>query len=477
MTHYQPTPSKRTRPLVQLLIVTMIAATIVAIIACSGEQPQPTPTPQATDESPMHTIDAMAQEIADLQDKAAEPSNEDHSPIQTIEAMASQIATLQTKATATPQTTDKKPMQTIDAMAQEIKALQTKAAVPTETAEPDETEHSAQLEPNEAPATLQPTPPPATEVIIPTRSGPGICNRSPAIQEAILLTLKATSCRTVTEAELYRIQCFRNIRHECENPHLRWGKAEPRPGDFAGLVNLRYLETLTTSPIRPNTFAGSSITNLKLTALSIDKGAFQGAQIESLELHTEGIPSRGTLPASLKHLQITTTAPLEPMTGNEFEDLINLEWLTIHIRRAEGREEFQKLHKGEDADSIEITFTLPAQMTHKNTKLRGIQIAAVNHGDSSRAAHITVDDSLFAHLTELEYLAIGNLKTANHLSGNPPLSLNTRSPLHQYLNDPSIGKKDYSNADTHQEYVTRDWIEWEYGESIYAKTQDSEPPW
>ena len=419
MTRYQATPSKRTRTTAQLLIAAMTAAVIVATTACSGEQPQPTATPQATDERPMQTIDAMAHEIA---------------------------------------------------------ALQTKAAVPTETAEPDEPEHTPQLQPNEPPESPQPTPPPTT-VIIPTPSGPGICNRSPAIQEAILLTLKATSCRTVTEAELYRIQCFRNIRHDCENPRLSWRKAEPRPGDFSGLVNLRNLETRTISPIRPNTFAGSSITNLKLTAPSIDKGAFQGAQIESLELHTEGIPSKGTLPASLKHLQISTTAALEPMTGNEFEDLINLEWLTIDIKRAEGREEFQKLHKGKDADSIEITFTLPAQMTHKNTKLRGIHINAYNHGGSSRAAHITVDDSLLAHLTELEYLYIQNLKTAKHLSGNPPLSLNTRSPLHHYLNDPSISEKDYSNADTQQEHDTRDWIEWEYGETIYAKTQDSEPPW
>ena len=61
MTHYQSTASKRTRTTVQLLIVAMTAAVIIAVTACSGEQPQPTARPQTTDERPAQTIEAMAQ--------------------------------------------------------------------------------------------------------------------------------------------------------------------------------------------------------------------------------------------------------------------------------------------------------------------------------------------------------------------------------------------------------------------------------
>ena len=73
MTRYQSTPSKRIRTTVRLLMVAMTAAVIVAIIACSGEQPPPTHRPQTENRSPIQTIEALAAEIAALQTKAAQP--------------------------------------------------------------------------------------------------------------------------------------------------------------------------------------------------------------------------------------------------------------------------------------------------------------------------------------------------------------------------------------------------------------------
>ena len=67
MTRYQSTPSNGTRIMVQLLIVAMTAAVIVAITACSGEQPPPTHRPQTEHRSPNQTIEAMAAEMAALQ--------------------------------------------------------------------------------------------------------------------------------------------------------------------------------------------------------------------------------------------------------------------------------------------------------------------------------------------------------------------------------------------------------------------------
>ena len=77
MTRYQPTASKRTPTILQLLIVTMTATVIAAITACSGEQHQPNAQPQTTDERPTQTIEAMGQEIVVLQ-------TTDERPVQTI---------------------------------------------------------------------------------------------------------------------------------------------------------------------------------------------------------------------------------------------------------------------------------------------------------------------------------------------------------------------------------------------------------
>ena len=144
-----PSTTQRTRTLLQTLLAAATAAIIIAVAACSEQQPQPT---------------------------------------------------------ARPQTTDERPMQTIDAMAQEIAALQTKAAVPAETDEPDEPENTAQLEPSEAPETPETaTPPTSTPMVIPTPSGPGICGRSPEIQLAIINTLEISLCQAITAPELFRI--------------------------------------------------------------------------------------------------------------------------------------------------------------------------------------------------------------------------------------------------------------------------------
>lgn len=69
MTRHTYTASKKTRTIAQLLMVTMAAAVIVAITACSGEQPPPTHRPQTEDRSPIQTM----AEMAALQTQAAQP--------------------------------------------------------------------------------------------------------------------------------------------------------------------------------------------------------------------------------------------------------------------------------------------------------------------------------------------------------------------------------------------------------------------
>ena len=149
MTHYQSTTSKRTRTIVQLLIMAMTATVIVAITACQGEQPPPTSRPQRVDPSPMQTIEAMALQMA---------------------------------------------------------ALQTKVVESGETAGDDREER---VEPSATaiwPATEEPSAAPTpAKAVIPTPSSHDICGRSPTVQKEILTTLRSPSCSIINEAELFRI--------------------------------------------------------------------------------------------------------------------------------------------------------------------------------------------------------------------------------------------------------------------------------
>ena len=108
MIRYRSTASKRTRTIVQLLIVAMTAALIVAITACSGEQPQPTHRPQTGDRSPAQTIEAMVSEIAALQTQAAQPrdTDADDQPRPT-ENPAKAMAPATTTHETTPSQTDR----------------------------------------------------------------------------------------------------------------------------------------------------------------------------------------------------------------------------------------------------------------------------------------------------------------------------------------------------------------------------------
>ena len=212
MTRYQSTASKRTLPIPQLLIAAMTAAFIIAATACSGEQPPPTRHPQTGDQS---------------------------------------------------------PAQTMEAMAQEIEVLQTKAAVPTEPAEPDNPDnpddprHTVQPALTITPATPQPTVPP-TRVVIPTPSGPGICGRSPEVQQVILDTLRTSSCRLISNEELYRITSLSKTQFDTL-----------RPGDLAGLVNLEGLSITGNEPLPAGAFAGASIEKLNINDTHLSPRAFQ----------------------------------------------------------------------------------------------------------------------------------------------------------------------------------------------------------
>ena len=168
-------------------------------------------------------------------------------------------------------------------------------------------------------------------------------------------------------------------------------------------------------------------------------------------------------------------APQSPMQGDELEHLVNLNQFQLTLYGFNDYNELQETYKGKDSDEIELTFTLPSELLQKNTELKGIWLNAKVHGGNSNYAAISLDESSIANLTEIESLTIEYLETRNHISGNPPLTLNPQSPLNDYLYGPRIRKTDDSKAHYRQEGDTEDWTQWNYGESIHVKTPDYKP--
>ena len=303
------------------------------------------------------------------------------------------------------------------------------------------------------------------------------------------MTLRSPSCSIINEAQLYRIQCFTNNYGECKQPQWDWGESGPRPGDFAGLVNLKELEITGNFTIQPGTFAGSGITHLKLEAKRIEQGAFDGTHIEHMSLDTAEMPPKGTLPTSLRSLSLDTPekppkgtlpaslrslsmrfkAPEQVMERDQLEELINLEQLSLSMYRYDDLEELAKALGGSErlvykigTLLTEIEFNLPTGMLKGNSKLKSVAIGGAGHGGQGGGrAYVSVDNALVAELEELESISIGNLKTRNHLSGDPPLILHPSSPLHQFLNNPNVSEWDDSK---------QQWKNWNYGERLSAHT-------
>ena len=110
----------------------------------------------------------------------------------------------------------------------------------------------------------------------------------------------------------------------------------------------------------------------------------------------------------------------------------------------------------------EIEFNLPAGMLKGNSKLKSVAIRGTAHGGQGGGrAHVSVDNALVAELKELESISIGNLKTQDHSSEDPPLSLHPSSPLHHFLNNPNVSEWDDSK---------QQWENWNYGEGLSAHT-------
>ena len=135
---------------------------------------------------------------------------------------------------------------------------------------------------------FKPTTVPVTATAVPTPillDGPGICGRTPIIQNWILDRLKINSCEVITQGEMFRIE---------DNLEMRYHRS-PKAGDFAGLVNILEVELYLAegSGLSADTFNGmTGVRNLRVRIEggeegngSVEAGAFRGlTDLETLEL-------------------------------------------------------------------------------------------------------------------------------------------------------------------------------------------------
>ena len=382
------------------------------------------------------------------------------------------FATTQTAATAaattapagTGQPAATTPDVTKEALVQELAQLQSEV----EVLRAEQDRRRAEVTTTSPSTKLQPT----AAVVIPTPTGPGICGRSPVIQEAILRTIGSPYCRTVSEDELYRIQCFKSSPssscRSSSDSSREWKNHGPKPGDFAGLRNLSGVEIegpfdipagaftgssietliLDVDSIESGAFTGSSIETLILDVDSIESGAFEDATVQTLRITTNHTPPKGTLPTSATDLKLEIATPPTALQGNELDGLSKLEFLEFGLHAHESGKDFPKPVPW---NSDLIIFSVPSGMFATNTSLRSVRLyaRAELRGSGAYIGKINVDQSSFSNLPRLEALSLEFLQVRDHTSGTPPLRLNPESPLHRYLN--SEGGS---------------WNSWSYGRSL-----------
>ena len=269
-----------------------------------------------------------------------------------------------------------------------------------------------------------------------TIAGPGICGRTPEIQNALINDLNIASCRAINDAELYRIR------------EISFDTGSIKPGDLTGFVNLK---TLTISglnePTTPGIFAGlESLTNLHIdlklkgeeektaaftakafqgmpelkdlrirndnnkTPLLFKKNAFQGinhltilivsgyasiesgtfkrsGQIDDIAFESlESMPSGGLDGLSVKTLEIKKIKRIFPGSLNGVQDIRYLEISADPYSDVEPRIPRGLFSKLEDLRAVSMhNFKLPEEIELNNLEVV-CEIGSGNTGLISRTA-------------------------------------------------------------------------------------------
>ena len=354
-------------------------------------------------------------------------------------------------------------------MASEIAALQTKAAESGETAGDDRENRAEPTARAVETATEEPTAAPVpAKAVIPTPSSTDICGRSPTLQKEILITLRSPSCSIINEAELYRIQCFTNLYGDCEKPKWDWGENGPRPGDFAGLVNLKELKITWYSTIEPGAFQGARIKKLEISGATLSEGWAEGMLgLETLNIKGVQIPPLGgEALATLKTLNMEITGKFPQLAGDELETLTALEELKLSGYLFPAGTNINEIPKTADPP---LEYEIPAELLRNNVNLKELSINIGGHHYESSNYRLVVVQNMVEHLNDLEAIGINRAVVQNRQEGAPPLLLASDSPLKKYLTVPErIPENPHLDP---QMRAIQGWQSWENGSSLGASSK------
>ena len=233
MNSHRPTAENGVHRTARLLLATATAIILVAIIACSGEEPPPTDR----------------------------PDSDQHKLAQTIEAVTGQLTALQTETAESDST-------------------------PNPDDQPPATDQTDMNTPGSPLSTNTPTP---VEAMKPT--GPGICGRSPEIQRTLLAHLNISLCHAVTTPELFRITEFGVAMNSAQQgdfeglvnvQHMSISANKFEPRALRGLDSLKKL-TLVVFP--DTSLAPTALEGLdELTQITIQKTTDDQNAEETVEL-------------------------------------------------------------------------------------------------------------------------------------------------------------------------------------------------
>ena len=299
--------------------------------------------------------------------------------------------------------------------------------------------------------------PTSNMAVTPAASGPGICGRTPIVQEVILQTLRASSCRFVTNEELYRITEFRNLSGDYEG----WGQF--KAGDLDGLVNLKEMGIAVDFTLPAGTFKGAGISQLSLSGVTLSPGVFEGmVAIGSLSIY--GMKEFPTLDAKvfedLTELTIHFNDPVPDITGDELEHLTNLRQVKMTWELPAGIS-WEELPQGDDPGR---EHQIPADLFRTNTLLRSLHMDIDGRGRSDYNFRLSVPHNLVGHLFHLESLSISKARVEGYQPDMAPLKLASDSPLADHLIPPTKIPEGWRGTKQHQDMER--WSNWTNGETV-----------
>ena len=302
-------------------------------------------------------------------------------------------------------------------------ATPTSVPTPTAVAMSSQAQPSVRKEPTPSPEpteTIAPTPNPTDTPVAESQSATdpeAFCYRTPAVQRAILATLRSTRCYGITAGELFRIEGFHSTDGSLYKPQEQFFKE----GDFDGLVNLKMISIFggyRNAPLSPGLFRDlrNAIRVELKTASEVQPGLLTGLQ-------------------NVQYLELTLGDNVTPQTPIKDAAVVNQDELPTNLLCGTPRlEELRLGFAGRLSDGFFDCVPELRTIEIWNNGLYGYSIAASYSLDLSylhKLERLTVP-----YITDSEFQESGEHGPRRvTLSGNSPLLLNAMTPIRDIRDD------------------------------------------